>query len=746
MAEHPLYVAFVWHMHQPYYRDLTTGEISLPWVRLHAAKDYLHMAEVLAAHPNVHVTINMVPSLTNQMLAWAGGQEMDRLAQLAQPVGGVLPAWSVEDKRFILNLAYSISWDGIIRHYARYSELLDRRPAALADPDSFSTADYTDLLAWFNLAWIDPNQLERDAGLSALVTRGRGFTPADLAQIHAKQRALAAAVLPLYTQLAARGQLEISTTPYCHPILPLLVDMGSARRATPDLPLPGLPLTATDDAAAQLRMAISAHQEHFGSPPKGLWPAEGAVSPEILPLVSAAGIRWLASDEIILGRSLGRPFERDGSSMITTPRALYQSYRILSGNGLGPAVVFRDHELADRIGFVYRFLPAGQAADDMIYRLLEIRRRLNDSSRPYLVSIILDGENCWEHYEHNGDPFLHGLYNRLTNTAGLKAVTVSEYLALKGPSGTLARLATGSWIGGDLTTWIGDPEHNRAWEAVARARAALVLAQAAAPVGDHRLAAAWQALYTAEGSDWFWWYSHRNSSEQDPLFDRLFRHALAAVYAGLGQGSPAWLAAPIGRERPSPARHRAAGYCSPPLTAAPYPDEEWTLAAVLQPSSASSGTMQRAEGQIERLFVGHNEHNLYLRLELRERLDNCEVAIYLGGSDGPVNQRIRGRQSSTGQDAGGPPLALAWLIQRLPGQSAPFLLRAVGQDQWESVAPIPAAAGEKVLEVSVQLSAVGLATGEEVALLISLAQRGTVVALLPETGMQSFSLEAFDEA
>ena len=487
---HPLYVAIIWHMHQPFYRDLRAGEISLPWLRLHAAKDYLHMADVLADHPDAHATINMVPSLVEQMLAWADGRELDQLARLAEA-----DSWTDAERRVILNLGFSISWDKVIRRHRRYAELLDRRQQALADPRAFSDADYRDLLGWFNMVWIDPDWLARDRELSALWARGRGFSTADLRLIHAKQRQIAAAVLPTYRRLAERGQLEITTSPYYHPILPLLADTESARRPSPGLPLPDGRLIAPEDAAAQLRLAVEAHTAWFGAPPQGLWPSEGAVSPEILPLVTAAGFTWLATDEAILGRSLGRSFERDGRNLVINPHALYRPYRVLADSELGPYVVFRDHELSDRIGFLYQNFPPEQAAEDFIYRLLEIRSRLNDPGTPYLVSVILDGENAWEHYERNGTPFLHALYAGLSRRAELKAVTVGEYLREFGPrpAATLARLATGSWISGDLTTWIGDPEHNRAWDALdcdARSRGADPARAAAARRATARLAGA----------------------------------------------------------------------------------------------------------------------------------------------------------------------------------------------------------------------------------------------------------------
>jgi len=738
MPDHPLYIAFIWHMHQPFYRDMLTGEIALPWVRLHAAKDYLHMAEVLARHPGVHVTINAVPSLVEQILAWAAEKEADILVTLAER-----ETWSDAEKRTILSLCYSVNWAKIIRRYPRYSSLLDRRPQAQADLSAFTPADYRDLIGWFNLAWIDPGWLEHDAELAALVAKGQGFTVADLRLIHAKQREIAASVLPLYRKLVAEGQLEVSTTPFYHPILPLLADTNTAQRAAPGLPQPEPPFIAPEDAAAQLQLAIEAHTAHFGAPPAGLWPSEGAVSPEILPLVRAAGFRWLATDEAILGRSLGRALNRDAGALITEPAILYRPYRVLAGGELGPSIIFRDHDLSDRIGFIYQHLPGKQAAEDMIYRLLDIRRRLNDPGTPYLVSIILDGENCWEHYEHNGDIFLDALYEGLATQPELRAVTVSEYLSApeQRPAAILARLATGSWIGGDLTTWIGDPEHNRAWEALGRTRAHLLAAQDASP-DRSGLRDAWRALYAAEGSDWFWWYSHRNSSQQDAVFDRLFRHDLSAAYTALGDEAPADLAEPIHRGAAAGDRRPATGYVTPRLVASPYPGETWAAAGLLKPASASTGAMQRAESEIEQLLIGHDTHALYLRLDLRERLDKYDVAIYLcGATCDSANQRPRARYADPDQAPAN--LALGWAIVSHHDQPEPFLFRAGGQETWISVSPVTSARGERVLEVSVPLATLGLALDSSVRMLATLARDGVILAQVPEHEMGVLTLTAF---
>ncbi len=741
MPDHPLYVAIIWHMHQPFYRDLRTGEIRLPWLRLHATKDYLHMADVLAAHPDARVTLNVVPAMVEQMLAWAGGREMDQLARLAEA-----ECWTETDRRILLNLCFSISWDKIIRRHRRYAELLERRPQALADPAAFSDADYRDLLGWFNLVWFDPDWLARDRELAALLAAGRDFTAADLRLIHAKQRRIAADVLPAYRRLAQRGQLELTTSPYYHAILPLLADTEAARRPSPDLPLPAGRLRAPEDVASQLRLAVEAHTAWFGAAPQGLWPAEGAVSPEILPLVKAAGFTWLATDEAILARSLGaglgsgpgRSFERDGRNLVTRPHALYRPYRVLAGSELGPTIIFRDHELSDRIGFLYQNFPPEQAAEDFVYRLLEIRGRLNDPATPYLVSVILDGENAWEHYERNGTPFLHALYGGLSRRSELKMVTVGQYLAEIGPrpAATLARLATGSWIGGDLTTWIGDPEHNRAWDALMAGRAALQRVQAAQP--EHPgLPAAWQALYAAEGSDWFWWYSHRNNSDQNAVFDQLFRHALAAIFEALGQPAPAWLAAAISAAEPAPAGQPATRSVSPTLAAAPVAGERWAGAAIVLPEAAT-GAMQRADAALERLLVGHDAQTLSLRLELRGRLDEYEVAIHLGAATAGPAADTRG-----GAPPGGAPPRLDWEIRRLPGQVAPLLARADGRGGWLAHGPVHAACGDKVLEVALSLATLEWSLGQEIELLAVLSKGGRPVATLPGRGVARLALGRF---
>ncbi|MCD6291594.1 MAG: glycoside hydrolase [Anaerolineae bacterium] len=691
---HPLYVAFLWHMHQPDYRDPVTGMFHLPWVRLHAAKDYLHMAEVLAQYPDVHATVNFAPILVEQLAAYAAGAAEDRVMRL-----GRQDTWTEEERAYILNLGFSVNRDKIVRRYPPYMELLQRREAALHDLNVYNDQEYRDILAWFQLAWTDPNRLERDDELRHLITKGHGYSIEDLQLIIDRHIEMCARVIPLYRELAGRGQIELTASPYTHPILPLLIDSSHAQRATPGLPIPDPPFRAREDVAAHLRQAISHHEHFFGTRPVGIWPSEGAVSQEAVEEIDAAGFRWLASDEAILGRCLGRWIQRDSQDAVTTPHILYQPYVIMVDNRPGPIAIFRDHVLSDRIGFTYQHIPGEQAAEDLIVRLQIIRRRLADPDRPYLVAIILDGENCWEGYDHNGDIFLHSLYHRLSEDPELKAVTVSEYLEMNPPRNTLARIATGSWIRGDLTTWMGDPEHIQAWSLLRDTREALVSDESARPdLPEPIRQQAWQAIYAAEGSDWFWWYSVRNTSDQDGLFDELFRNHLANVYRALGRPVPETLMRPIaahGRRLDQITRQRR--YITPRLTALPNPGEGWKEALCIH-ADTSTGTMQQAGRGLQALYVAYDADHLHIRIDVAEPLEHLSLDV-----------RVR---SGAGHER-----HLSWY----PSQEA------IRMDDTF----IPTAMGTQTIEMSIPFETLGIRLGDRIWIQGSAARAGGEINRVP---------------
>ncbi len=632
---HPLYVAFIWHHHQPYYREPDRDRYALPWTRVHAAKDYLFMAEMVQAYPTIHATFNLVPSLIEQLDAYADGTAEDPMTWL-----GRQSSWTEEEKRLILNLGFSINWQNLAFRYPRYRELIQRRDTVLRDPSTFGTQDYRDLIALFNLAWTHPRYVQQDRRLRALAEKGRDFSVEDIETVVQVHRELCGRVVPAYRALAERGQIELTACPYHHPILPLLVNTDHARRATPDLPTPQPPLLAREDAEVQVRMGVEMIRHRFGRTPQGIWPSEQAVSPEVVEILRGQDLHWFVSDEAILGRSLDVYFHRDEQEQVLEPRKLYQPYLVPTSAG-DIVAVFRDHTLSDKIGFVYMHYPSHQAAEDLVVRLQTIYYRINEPETPFLVVIALDGENAWEHYPDNGVSFFHELYRRLASHPLLRTVTVSEYLDQFAVRSRLDTLATGSWINGDLTTWIGDPEHTAAWSLLRDTRQVLQ-AQAEAWKHNHgrqeALHRAWHHIHVAEASDWFWWYSHRNVSDQDSLFDALFRENLSRVYQILSRPLPEVMTQPIsGRPGLAPKR-LPPPFFTPPLDAAAKPAAAWSRAHVLRPR-VSIGTMQMAQVPIQAVRLGYDREYLYMRLELGTPVPE-DVVVSITGPAGALGDVV----------------------------------------------------------------------------------------------------------
>ncbi len=532
----PLYVTFLWHMHQPDYRD-AKGLARLPWTRLHATKDYLHMAELLTAYPQIRCAVNFTPVLLEQLMALGNGTASDRALELSRQT-----AWSPEDKRQVLETFFEVNQRRIMPNFPRYVELWQRKQSAPIDPERWSDQEVRDLIALYNLALIDSNWLRNDPILRNLVQKGRNYTLAEVEAVLTAQRVIIRKIVPAYRALAERGQVELTTTPYYHPILPLLLDTNSALISMPNAVLPQHRFQHPEDAVAQVQRAIELHEKVFGRRPLGLWPSEGAVGQAIVPILYEAGIRWFATGEGILANSLGVELKRDAQGNRLDVDALYTPYATrLDGTQQGPAIIFRDLELSDLIGFEYQHAQGSAGAEDLIRRLHVIHERTAQSDQAHLVSIILDGENAWEAYEDNGNPFFHALYTALSDDPALQTITPSEYLQKFPPQQSIPHLYTGSWIRSSLDTWIGEPAQARAWEILWQTRADLVAYQEKNPQSDPEQLAAWRAIYIAEGSDWFWWAFSGNPSPYAAQFDQIFRKHLAEVYRLIGQPRPAWL-------------------------------------------------------------------------------------------------------------------------------------------------------------------------------------------------------------
>jgi alpha-amylase/alpha-mannosidase (GH57 family) len=524
-------VALLWHMHQPFYVDGASGAHVLPWVRLHALKDYWGMAALLREFPELRVTFNLVPSLLVQIEAFALDAALDRHLDI-----GLRPAADLtdDDARFCIDEFFHAHHGRMIGQHPRYLELFERRQQVRAGGPAFTADELRDLQVWHKLVWVDPFYMD-DARVAGLYRKERGFSEADKETLREVELEILRRVIPEYRAAGERGQAELSTSPFYHPILPLLCDLGVYRTTHPEWPPPEEPFAYAGDALDQLDRSVALHTRHFGERPAGLWPSEGAVSDAMLEVVRQAGFRWVATDEEILGQSLGITFQRDSDGVVQHGDALYRPYQV-GGEGRSVACGFRDHALSDLIGFTYASWSAEDAARDFVRRVAAAgaSARARGAEDP-VVFVILDGENAWEHFDGQGRPFLRALYRELTTDPEVRTVTMGE--ACAAATARVAHIHPGSWIHSDFYIWAGHADDRRAWGQLARARRRLE----ELPPGRAGLDRAREALLIAEGSDWFWWYGDDHSSDHDQAFDQLFRRHLSYAYLSMGDPVPAEL-------------------------------------------------------------------------------------------------------------------------------------------------------------------------------------------------------------
>jgi alpha-amylase/alpha-mannosidase (GH57 family) len=677
-------------MHQPYYRSATTGAFELPWVRLHALKDYLDMVETLGRYPDLHQTFNLVPSLVEQLEAYASGDFIDVYWEHTLKPAAELDA---AERTFVVERMCEHPDHPRALSHPRYLELARKREAHAsrgweACAQAFGTDELRDLQVWFNLAWCDPELLDEEPLLD-LAQRGRNFSEGDKLSLAEVQRDILSRTIPAYHAAADRGQVELCTSPYYHPILPLLANSDAARIGAADTLLPSRRFAHPEDAAEQIHRAMIKHSQVFGDPPEGMWCSEQAVGEDVIPLLVEAGVKWTISDETVLARSLSgaaapvftnagsntsgpgpaahgmtAPLESPRPSLSAKagshdqdPKLVYAPYSLEREKG-GLAIVFRDHTLSDLIGFAYQSWEPRDAAHDLLQRLRNIGTTLAEQvggrGEVPLVTIALDGENAWEYYPRDGRDFIQYLYEGLTADTSLRCVTVSEHLKEAPPRQSLGWLHTGSWIGGHLRTWSGDTAHNRAWEALHQTRdLAAANRRSASPGGmpatneTHSTPAesAWRHILIAEGSDWFWWFGDHHHTDLDHVWDRSFRNHLHEVYRILGEPVPEWLFLPLLDHEPSLLPSAPQGELDPTIDGIVGPGaggqgSEWDSAGFLLPDLPS--TMQRAEEtRIQAVRFGWNGARLCVLvtpassellpgLELEVRVTRAE------GGDEPV--------------------------------------------------------------------------------------------------------------
>ncbi len=633
----PLYLSIFWHQHQPvYFKDPATGVYEKPWVRLHAAKDYVDMAAILEDYPEIAAAFNLTPSLLRQL------QDLEAGAKDLYQVYTEIPAAELSDadKQFVESRFFDIN-PKIIARFPRYQELADDR----ANRANWTEQDWLDLQVLFNLGWTDPDWLAAEP-LASLVAQGRDFAEADKGTVLAEHARLVAEVIPLHKRLQDAGQIEITTTPFYHPILPLVFNTDLAKVATPDIELPNrfsYPL----DAVEQVQRGVDFYTETFGQPPQGMWPAEGAVAQEIVNMVGNAGIQWMATDEEVLARSLGQTgFARNAQDTVQDADTLYRPY-IASTPNNQVYTLFRDKVISDKVGFTYSGTPGQEAARDFVDRILAIRDQLarsetgqsSGSEGPHLVSVILDGENAWENYPNDGKEFLHEMYRLLQEEQAkgtIQTITPGDFIAQYPDQPRLERLWAGSWVSPDYLTWIGEDEENRAWNVLGQVRAFAEAQRGRVDAETH--AAMMEYIYTAEGSDWFWWFGADQNSGDDGSFDAQFRATLAQVYELAGQPVPTVLKVPIIPEASLPPAAGVTSVISPTIDGLAGAGE-WDGAGYF----LVEGGVQANPNQVaSQLWYGFDKENAYLRLDARRAWADVgadtRVSFYLGRPGGGAEQ------------------------------------------------------------------------------------------------------------
>lgn len=516
-----LNLAFIFHMHQPYYKDLLTNEMDLPWVRLHGIKDYLDMVQILEKFPRIRQTFNIVPSLFEQIEDYTNGSVKDKFLELSYKEAKNL---SQNEKAFILSNFFSINKDKVISGFPRYYELFFKKQRR----EEFGTQDYLDLQVWFNLAWIDPSFRLKFPELRAIVAKGRFFSEEDKRLVLDKQMSILKEILPNYKKFCGANQIELSVTPYYHPILPLLCSTNSAKEANLHSLLPKQEFRYPEDAKAQIDTAVKFYKERFRIAPGGMWPSEESVSESIIPFIIGSGTKWIVADEAVLFKSLKS--KKRETSLLYQPHSLKRREGELK-------IVFRDRNLSDLIGFVYHAWKEENAVADFMQHLDNINKAFK--GKDILVVIAMDGENAWEYYANDGHDFLELLYQRLSESETIKVTTVSEYLGSHQVKSKIKHLCAGSWIYGNFNKWMGNYYKVRAWEWLLSARREMDKARPDLP--DEILKLALKQTYILEGSDWFWWYGE----DPDGSFDRLFRLHLRNLYSIIKQPVPDYLLSPL---------------------------------------------------------------------------------------------------------------------------------------------------------------------------------------------------------
>ncbi|MCF2141826.1 MAG: hypothetical protein K9W44_17375 [Candidatus Lokiarchaeota archaeon] len=730
-----LNLVIIWHQHQPSYQDPETGIYEQPWVFMHGSNSYPYMADVLNDYPDINVTINLTPSMLKQLVDYINGTAFDRRIELARMDES---AMSDENKSVVIQYFFDINGQ-FRQNGTRYFELSEKRNSynTLQEAvEGFTDQDFLDLKTLFFAHWINPRYTTEQPyqppvnpfgyTLKVLTDDANGvggYNSAMKNGVLDYAYSIVEQVISLHKQLQNEGRLEIITTPFYHPILPLLINLTNAREVNEgvaDLPLPDQNTLWTEDALAQIQKGKNYTASLFGKYPVGMWPSEEAVSDEIIPLVNQSGIEWFVTDYTVLQNSLG-------VSQLT-PEQWFQPY-VVKKDGYSSVVFFRHQQLSDEIGFNYGGLDPEVAATNMLEMLKTYRDSWTDDKDP-VFTVALDGENAWENYqydldgdgrvEYTGNLFREYMYQKLEEAQDegwLRTITPKQYLAEHPPS-TLQeiQLATGSWAG-DLNTWIGEDDENEAWDRLITTRQDLIQYMTDHSLSKDDLPDAWEALYAAEGSDWFWWYGSDQDSGHDELFDWQFKTILRGVYKSIN-----WTESEIMENYPylylkmlPPVSASIQGKYLPTIDGFETNSNEWTLAAHYSNANASDPTRLFKD-----LYLGVDEAltDLHIRLDTTDAyslssITGYSVGLYFSNPNAQYSTIFpRFADSSDPSEILGFEITTEIRIDLETGDVSVFEVNS--SYKWDEVSPTPSIslAIDDFCEMSIPFSLLGIEKGD----------------------------------
>lgn len=614
-----LSIAFYWHMHQPVYQLTPQGDYIMPWVRLHAVKDYLDMALWVEKFKRLKLNFNYVPVLLDSLIDYENGAHDIHSRITVTPVENL----SNEDKIFILNNFFDANYQTMILQNDEYHRLYKiSQEKGTEDTTIFSDQEYSDLMALFNLSWIDPSFKDADHVLKNLVSKGKNYTLQDRIDIIEAQRQIIGKIIPTLKKLVAENKIEITTSPYYHPILPILLDYKSIRKDNPADEISEL--NTEEDAKIQTEMALDRVEELFGKRPKGIWASEQCVSPKTLEMFSQLGIEWSISDEGNLANSIDFEFVHDFKGYLEDPYHLLKTYSYKT-NKSDIKMIYRESTIYNLVSFEYAHHNPVATANDLYDRIKIIQGKiLSSPDNDHLLTIAMDGENCWENYIEDGNSFLETLYKLISNDSSLETVLISDYLENTKEHKKLNKIATGASFNRGYKLWIDEPLKDIAWKYLKRAREDFIAFSKREP-NHPNLNFAQRELFICEGSDWFWWYGEPNYSGRDNIFDFIFRTHLKNIYKTLELDYPKYLDEPLIGYSPAKPSNYPKALISPEVNGKnDIDDDSWLNAGCID---IPDGPVLRESKLFDKICFGNDTEYFYLRFYLNKYIKENPTTI-----------------------------------------------------------------------------------------------------------------------